>query len=109
MDKIRRQEIKFITYITTKLDKEVWTKEDLQDIYKRFKIFTQNLNLDEIDLLRKGEVFLGNYIYNITNIKDTIYKILEAATNDLNISVSITMIAALIKLSLEKLNDKKEE
>lgn len=109
MDKIRRQEIKFITYITTKLDKEVWTKEDLQDIYKRFKIFTQNLNLDEIDLLRKGEVFLGNYIYNITNIKDTIYKILEAATNDLNISVSITMIAALIKLSLEKLNDEKEE
>lgn len=109
MDKIRRQEIKFITYITTKLDKEVWTKEDLQDIYKRFKTFTQNLNLDEIDLLRKGEVFLGNYIYNITNIKDTIYKILEAATNDLNISVSITMIAALIKLSLEKLNDEKEE
>ena len=109
MDKIRRQEIKFITYITTKLDKEVWTKEDLQDIYKRFKIFTQNLNLDEIDLLRKGGVFLGNYIYNITNIKDTIYKILEAATNDLNISVSITMIAALIKLSLEKLNDEKEE
>lgn len=109
MDKIRRQEIKFITYITTKLDKEVWTKEDLQDIYKRFKIFTQNLNLDEIDLLRKGEVFLGNYIYNITNLKDTIYKILEAATNDLNISVSITMIAALIKLSLEKLNDEKEE
>ncbi len=109
MDKIRRQEIKFITYITTKLDKEVWTKEDLQDIYKRFKIFTRNLNLDEIDLLRKGEVFLGNYIYNITNIKDTIYKILEAATNDLNISVSITMIAALIKLSLEKLNDEKEE
>lgn len=109
MNKIRRQEIKFITYITTKLDKEVWTKEDLQDIYKRFKIFTRNLNLDEIDLLRKGEVFLGNYIYNITNIKDTIYKILEAATNDLNISVSITMIAALIKLSLEKLNDEKEE
>ena len=109
MDKIRRQEIKFITYITTKLDKEVWTKEDLQDIYKRFKIFTRNLNLDEIDLLRKGEVFLGNYIYNITNIKDTIYKILEAATNDLNVSVSITMIAALIKLSLEKLNDEKEE
>lgn len=109
MDKIRRQEIKFITYITTKLDKEVWTKEDLQDIYKRFKIFTQNLNLDEIDLLRKGEVFLGNYIYNITNLKDTIYTILEAATNDLNISVSITMIAALIKLSLEKLNDEKEE
>lgn len=109
MDKIRRQEIKFITYITTKLDKEVWTKEDLQDIYKRFKIFTRNLNLDEIGLLRKGEVFLGNYIYNITNIKDTIYKILEAATNDLNISVSITMIAALIKLSLEKLNDEKEE
>lgn len=109
MDKIRRQEIKFITYITTKLDKEVWTKEDLQDIYKRFKIFTQNLNLDEIDLLRKGEVFLGNYIYNITNLKDAIYTILEAATNDLNISVSITMIAALIKLSLEKLNDEKEE
>lgn len=109
MDKIRRQEIKFITYITTKLDKEVWTKEDLQDIYKRFKTFTRNLNLDEIGLLRKGEVFLGNYIYNITNIKDTIYKILEAATNDLNISVSITMIAALIKLSLEKLNDEKEE
>lgn len=114
MNKTQRQEIKFLKYIVLKLDKEVWTEEDIQDIYIKFKLFLSNLDLDEISILRKGEVFLGPYIdtvdiTNLEQLKQLIFNILTAATEDLNVQVAITIIGALTKLSLEKLNNKKEE
>lgn len=110
MNKQKKQELKFLKYVIKKLELKTWDKSDLVDIYNEFLNFCKILNLDEINLLRKGEVSLGKYCNldykNIDEVKTRIYIIFNNI-EELDIPICIVLIAAITKLSISEFEGKK--
>ena len=115
MNKAQRLEFKFYKYVFEKVNSKNFSTKDLNDIYVKFKQLINDFKTDEISVLRKGEVFLGNYTKDIINFTDTeevknyIIKIMNAAADDLDITAGIAIIGAIVKLSLNKFDNVEEE
>jgi len=112
MDKQGKLEYQFLKRVTIAvMVKDIWDKETLDQLYREFQFFLVKSNIEEISILRKGELLLGQYCnitdYSYNVCKDTIYKILN--TDELAIPVQIAIIGAILKLYLEYYNDIKEE
>lgn len=109
MDKQGKLEYKFLSRVTIQnMTKDAWNISDLEFLYKEFQFFIAKSNIEEISILRKGEVLLGQYCdlnnYSIDNCKDMIYKIINS--DELAIPIQIAIIGAILKISIEKLNMK---
>lgn len=115
MKKELKKELDFYDYVLKKMDIHDWTIKDLKDIYSKWLHLIKMYKTDELSVLRKGEIFLGEYTdkvisyTNMIDIKYFIYSIVEAASEDLDVSVGIVIIGTVIKLSLNKLENVKEE
>lgn len=112
MDKQGKLEYRFLKRVTvTVIVEDTWNKEIIQRLYREFQFFVAKSNIDEISILRKGEVMLGQYCnitdYSYETCHDMIYKIIN--TDELAIPIQIAIIGAILKLYLEKYNDIKEE
>ncbi len=111
MDKQGKLEYNFLKRVTiTNMVKDTWDKNDLDNLYKEFKFFLAKSNINELGILRKGEVLLGQYCnitdYNYNTCKNMIYQILN--TDELAIPIQIAIIGALLKLYIENNNIKED-
>lgn len=111
LDKQGKLEYNFLKRVTiTNITKDTWDKDDLQYLYKEFQFFLVKSNIDELSILRKGEVLLGQYCniedYNYNACKNMIFNILN--TNELAIPIQIAIIGALLKLYIENNNIKED-
>lgn len=111
LDKQGKLEYNFLKRVTiTNITKDTWDKDDLQYLYKEFQFFLVKSNIDELSILRKGEVLLGQYCniedYNYNVCKNMIFNILN--TNELAIPIQIAIIGALLKLYIENNNIKED-
>lgn len=105
MDKQGKLEYKFLSRVVIQtITKDKWDISDLEYLYKEFNFFIAKSNIDEISILRKGEVLLGQYCdlkdYSYNICKDMIYKIINS--DELAIPIQIAVIGAILKISLEK-------
>ena len=104
-----RQEYKFLKAVILRLRKETWDKTDLDYIESKFDYFIRKTKLDKIDLLRKGEVMLGEYcevdLSNIQDVRDLIYKCI-VNIDEISSPICIAIIAALNTLALSEINGK---
>lgn len=100
---------KSIVKITNAKHKHI-TKDDINKIYKSFIKFCKKMKLDELDLLRKGEVFLGKYCDTIdySNLDEVLDAINRCFYNAIELTspVALVMIAAISKLSLAEFDGK---
>ena len=111
LDKQGKLEYNFLKRVTiTNITKDTWDKDDLQYLYKEFQFFLVKSNIDELSILRKGEVLLGQYCNiedsNYNTCKNMIFNILN--TNELAIPIQIAIIGALLKLYIENNNIKED-
>ena len=110
LTKPERLEYNFFKKVHKIIRKDNITKEDLIKIYKYFKKFCDKLHLDEIDLLRKGEVFLGRYCDSIDyKDLDKVYDVLDKCfynSIELTSPVTLVMIATITKLALAEFEGK---
>lgn len=102
---------KFLKQVILRLKKENWTINDINYLYDKFLDFIKKENLDELSLLRYGEVLSGKALdcidyNNIDNIRLNIFNLLDNI-DKLNIPIIVNVIAAILKLTI--LNYKKEE
>lgn len=109
MDKQGKLEYKFLSRVVIQsMTKDTWDISDLKFLYKEFQFFIAKSNIEEISILRKGEVLLGQYCdltsYSFNNCKDMLYKIVNS--DELAIPIQIAIIGAILKISIEKLNMK---
>ena len=114
MDKQSKLEYNFLKKVTIVTAKDLWDKGDLETLYRDFEFFLARSNINEISILRKGEVMLGGYCNTEDNdynkCKDMIYRIIN--DNELLPPIMIAMIGALLKIYLsekQNYNDIKEE
>lgn len=119
MNKISRAEYNYLHKIIDFLDVENPEKSDLEKLDKEFSVFTQKMKLEEIALLREGEVLLGKFVQlaeveSIKQFQNQINTLVSASVvdNQFNIPVLIVMTGALIKLAISpktNINDLKGE
>lgn len=112
MDKQGKLEYNFLKRITVAvIVEDTWDKEIIQRLYREFQFFIAKSNIEEISILRKGEVMLGQYCnitdYSYKTCQDMIYKIINSF--ELAIPIQIAIIGAILKLYLENNNYIKEE
>ena len=108
-NKLQRAEFKFCKVIVKTINKENFTEKDLDKIYKQFIEFCKRGKLDELALLRKGEVMLGEYCeVNLKDINDVHDLLKKCIYNieEISVPIAIVTIAALTKLALAEINGK---
>lgn len=106
--KYQKSEYKFLEYCIKIINQNIFGIKDLENIYKEFKKFVNNNNLDELALLRKGELMLGEYCEVNTNNLQDVYNLLLKLINNLEeieTPVLIVIIGALAKIALAKQNN----
>lgn len=105
----QRYEYKFLKNVLNLYKKEIWTDKELRVIDSEFNKFTKRTKLDNIAILRKGEVMLGEYcdvdMTDIQDVRDLIYKCLDNM-EDISIPVGLAIIAAINKLALSNIDGK---
>lgn len=109
MDKFSKYEYDLLSYVIKKLDKQVWTEEDIRDIYKQIQKFNKKADINELDIMRKGEVFLGKYCeVDLSNIQDVRDLILQIVNNleSFRIPILVAILEALTKLALSEIDGK---
>lgn len=111
MDKQGKLEYNFLKRVVImNSTKDKWNLEDIEYLYKEFQFFLTKSNIEEISILRKGEVFLGKYCdieeCSYISCKDMIFKIINS--DELAIPIQIAIIGALLKLCIEKDNVNQE-
>ena len=112
MDAQGKLEYKFLKRVTVSvIVEDTWDEDTLKRLYREFQFFTAKSNVDEINILRKGEVMLGQYCniddYSFETCHDMIYKIINS--DELAIPVQIAIIGAILKLFIEYYNKNEEE
>lgn len=106
--KYQKSEYKFLEYCIKIINQNIFGIKDLENIYKEFKKFVNNNNLDELALLRKGELMLGEYCEVNTNNLQDVYDLLFKLINNLEeieTPVLVVIIGALAKIALAKQNN----
>ena len=106
--KYQKSEYKFLEYCIKIINQNIFGIKDLENIYKEFKKFVNNNNLDELALLRKGELMLGEYCEVNTNNLQDVYDLLLKLINNLEefeTLVLVVIIGALAKIALAKQNN----
>ena len=106
--KYQKSEYKFLEYCIKIINQSIFGIKDLENIYKEFKKFVNNNNLDELALLRKGELMLGEYCEVNTNNLQDVYDLLLKLINNLEeieTPVLVVTIGALAKIALAKQNN----
>lgn len=106
--KYQKSEYKFLEYCIKIINQNIFGIKDLENIYKEFKKFVNNNNLDELALLRKGELMLGEYCEVNTNNLQDVYDLLLKLINNLEeieTPVLVVIIGALAKIALAKQNN----
>lgn len=106
--KYQKSEYKFLEYCIKIINQNIFGIKDLENIYKEFKKFVNNNNLDELALLRKGELMLGEYCEVNTNSLQDVYDLLLKLINNLEeieTPVLVVIIGALAKIALAKQNN----
>ena len=106
--KYQKSEYKFLEYCIKIINQNTFGIKDLENIYKEFKKFVNNNNLDELALLRKGELMLGEYCEVNTNNLQDVYDLLLKLINNLEeieTPVLVVIIGALAKIALAKQNN----
>ena len=106
--KYQKSEYKFLEYCIKIINQNIFGIKDLENIYKEFKKFVNNNNLDELALLRKGELMLGEYCEVNTNNLQDVYDLLLKLINNLEeieTPVLVVIIGALAKIALDKQNN----
>ena len=106
--KYQKSEYKFLEYCIKIINQNIFGIKDLENIYKEFKKFVNNNNLDELALLRKGELMLGEYCEVNTNNLQDVYDLLLTLINNLEeieTPVLVVIIGALAKIALAKQNN----
>lgn len=106
--KYQKSEYKFLEYCIKIINQNIFGIKDLENIYKEFKKFVNNNNLDELALLRKGELMLGEYCEVNTNNLQDVYDLLLKLINNLEeieTPVLVVTIGALAKIALAKQNN----
>lgn len=106
--KYQKSEYKFLEYCIKIINQSIFGIKDLENIYKEFKKFVNNNNLDELALLRKGELMLGEYCEVNTNNLQDVYDLLLKLINNLEeieTPVLVVIIGALAKIALAKQNN----
>lgn len=109
MDKFSKYEYDLLSYVIKKLDKQVWAEEDIRDIYKQIQKFNKKADINELDIMRKGEVFLGKYCeVDLSNIQDVRDLILQIVNNleSFRIPILVAILEALTKLALSEIDGK---
>ena len=105
-----RNEYIYLKSIILRLKKETWNKSDLEFIDAKFDKFIKKTKLNKIDILRKGEVMLGEYcevdMSNIQDIRDLIYKCL-VNIDEISSPICVAIISALNTLALAEANGTK--
>ena len=109
MDKFSKYEYDLLSYVIKKLDKIVWTEEDIRDIYKQIQKFNKKADINELDIMRKGEVFLGKYcevdLSNTQDVRDLIFQIVNNLES-FRIPILVAILEALTKLALSEIDGK---
>ena len=109
LNSFKRQEYKFLKAIILRLRRETWDKTDLDFIESKFDYFIRKTKLDKINILRKGEVMLGEYsevnLSNIQDVRDLIYKCI-ANIDEISSPICVAIISALNTLALAEINGK---
>ena len=106
--KYQKSEYKFLEYCIKIINQNIFGIKDLENIYKEFKKFVNSNNLDELALLRKGELMLGEYCEVNTNNLQDVYDLLLKLINNLEeieTPVLVVIIGALAKIALAKQNN----
>lgn len=106
--KYQKSEYKFLEYCIKIINQNIFGIKDLENIYKEFKKFVNNNNLNELALLRKGELMLGEYCEVNTNNLQDVYDLLLKLINNLEeieTPVLVVIIGALAKIALAKQNN----
>ena len=111
MDKQGKLEYMFLKRVTvTVIVEDEWDKSTIENLYREFQFFLAKSNINELSILRKGEVMLGQYCnitdYSYKTCQNMIYTIIN--TNELAIPIQIAIIGAILKLYLENNNNKEE-
>ena len=109
MDRFSKYEYDLLSYVIKKLDKQVWVEEDIRDIYKQIQKFNKKADINELDIMRKGEVFLGKYCeVDLSNIQDVRDLILQIVNNleSFRIPILVAILEALTKLALSEIDGK---
>lgn len=109
MDKFSKYEYDLLSYVIKKLDKQVWAEEDIRDIYKQIQKFNKKADINELDIMRKGEIFLGKYCeVDLSNIQDVRDLILQIVNNleSFRIPILVAILEALTKLALSEIDGK---
>lgn len=91
--KEQKAELRYLSKVLDILSKDV-TDSTLNSLSKAFDTFSKDIGVDKIGLLRKGEVMLGEYLYevdytNLNNMKDFI---IDICNNDL-LSAPIVVVS----------------
>lgn len=111
LGKSQQNEYNFLKYVIMKLNKETWDETDLENIYKKYELFLERMNLNELSMLRVGESMLGEYcevdLANIQDVKDLVTKCLNAF-EEITIPVCIVIIGALTKLALSTISGRED-
>lgn len=109
MDKFSKYEYDLLSYVIKELGKQVWAEEDIRDIYKQIQKFNKKADINELDIMRKGEVFLGKYCeVDLSNIQDVRDLILQIVNNleSFRIPILVAILEALTKLALSEIDGK---
>ena len=112
MDAQGKLEYKFLKRVTVSvIVEDTWDEDIIKRLYREFQFFVAKSNIDEIGILRKGEVMLGEYCniddFSFKRCQDLIYKIIN--TDELAIPIQIAIIGAILKLYIEHYNKNIEE
>lgn len=106
--KCQKSEYKFLEYCIKTINQEIFGIKDLENIYKEFKKFVNKNKFDELTLLRKGEIMLGEYCeVNTNNLLDVYDLLLKLINNleEIKTPILIVIIGALAKITLAKQNN----
>lgn len=111
----KKLEKTFLTKVIKELDKDKFTKDNLENIDKAFIEFTRKAELDELALLRNGEVMIRNTygdvidnLNNLENVKAIIFSILDKGldSDELYVPELVVLIGAVVRMSIYKIENK---
>lgn len=100
-------EEKFLLEVASSIEENKrWNIKEIKRLYIYFEKFIKENDLNELSLLRYGEVLAGNNLDNIdykdlNNVKENIKNILNNM-EDFSIPVLNLIIASILKITIER-------
>lgn len=108
-DSFQNSEYNYLKKVILLLEKETWSVDDLKTIQREFRKFVKKNDLNELDLLRKGEVMLAEYcevdLSDLNDVKDMMFKCFNAI-DEISSPICLVIVSALNKLALSEIEGK---